>query len=258
MISMPTGESLRLDPRISIIEKRLFRIKHILVFASGKGGVGKSCCSSVAALLLARSGKRTGLLDFDFHGASDHLFLGNKLHFPEEEFGILPLETAFNLKFMSIAVFTGEHGVPMRGYDITNAILELLAVTIWGELDYLIVDMPPGIGDEVLDLIRFMERSEIIIVSSPSSVSVKIVKRLLVMFLELGMNVKGLIENMTQGDTNSSSSVRRLAEETNISFLGSLPYDDDLETAIGNPEHLVQTGFSETMGIILSEFFRDR
>ena len=151
-----------IDPRLSIIDKRFRNIKRILVFASGKGGVGKSSSSVVTALSLADKGYKTGLLDLDFHGASDHIFLGTELAFPEESYGILPYKGAFDLRFMSIVPFTGEHGVPMRGEDISNALIELLAITIWDQLDFLIIDMPPGIGDEVLDLIRFLKRSEIV------------------------------------------------------------------------------------------------
>ena len=160
-----------IDPRQSIIEKRLSTIKRILLFVSSKGGVGKSSCAVVSALLLSRHGQQTGLLDLDFHGASDHLFLGINPSFPEEKGGILPFHIEKNLSFMSITPFTGEHGVPLRGADITNAIIELLAVTIWGVQDYLIIDMPPGIGDEFLDVLKYIKNCEIIAVTSPSTIS---------------------------------------------------------------------------------------
>jgi len=242
-----------LDPRTSIIDKRLSSVKRIIVFASGKGGVGKSSLSTVSSLLLAKQGYKTGLLDFDFHGASDHLFLGAELSFPEESYGILPHQLAFGLKFMSIAFFTGEHGVPLRGPDITNAILELLTVTIWGDLDYLVVDMPPGIGDEVLDLIRFMHRSEIVIVSSPSVVSVKVVKRLLDVFLHLKMPVAGIVENLRKPENSPlHGSEKELAGDLQLPFLGSIPIIADYEDSIGNPEELVEGGFAREVAKILA------
>lgn len=243
-----------IDPRVSIIDKRLSSVKRIVVFASGKGGVGKSSLSTVSSLLLAKQGYRTGLLDFDFHGASDHLFLGADLSFPEESYGILPHKLAFGLRFMSIAFFTGEHGVPLRGPDITNAILELLTVTIWDKLDFLIVDMPPGIGDEVLDLIRFMNRSEIVIVTSPSVVSVKVVKRLLDVFLHLKMPMLGIVENLRRPEAVSLNlSEIELARERRIPFLGSIPAIADFEEAIGNPELLVSGGFGLEAARILAQ-----
>ena len=243
-----------LDPRVSVIDKRLSPVKRIIVFASGKGGVGKSSLSTVSALLLAKQGFKTGLLDFDFHGASDHLFLGADLSFPEESYGILPHRLAFGLKFMSIAFFTGEQGVPLRGPDITNTILELLAVTIWDKLDYLVVDMPPGIGDEVLDLIRFINRSEIIIVTSPSIVSVRVVKRLLDVFLQLKMPVLGVVENLRSPEAVSLNlSESELAGEHRVPFLGSIPVLTDFEGAIGSPEQLAEGGFGREAARILEK-----
>lgn len=241
-----------LDPRVSVIDKRLSSVKRILVYASGKGGVGKSSLSTVSSLHLAKAGYKTGLLDFDFHGASDHLFLGADLGFPEESYGILPHQLEFGLKFMSIAFFTGEHGVPLRGPDITNAILELLTVTIWGDLDFLVVDMPPGIGDEVLDLIRYIDRSEIIIVTSPSVVSVKVVKRLLDVFLQLKMPVLGIVENLKRPEAAALHlSEEELSKEYNVPFLGSIPVFGDFEETIGNPELLAAGNFRREVGTIL-------
>ena len=241
------------DPRQYVLDKRFENVGRIFAFASGKGGVGKSSLSTAAALSLAKQGKKTGLLDFDFYGASDHLFLGAELSFPEENAGILPLEAAFGLKFMSIAAFTGEQGVPMRGPDVTNAILELLAVTIWGDLDYLIIDMPPGIGDEVLDLIRYIRKSEILIISTPSVVSVRVVKRLLDVFVNLNMKVAGVVENMVSDEAGKRSlSEAELSAADSVPFLGRIPVCPDLEKAIGKPEELLKTSFVKKTGQIIS------
>jgi ATP-binding protein involved in chromosome partitioning len=239
-----------IDPRLSIIERRLSPIKRILVFSSGKGGVGKSVCSSVSSLILARKGNRLGLLDLDFHGASTHIFLGTKPHFPEESHGLIPLSVCENLEYMSIAAFTGEKAVPLRGDDVSNALIELLTVTIWGELDFLVVDMPPGIGDEVLDLIRFMERSEVLVVSTPSVVSVRVVERLLRMFLEVEVKVRGVIENMCPPN-GASDLQKNLIRELGIGHLGCIPYFDDLERAIGCLDRLANSRFAETLAGIL-------
>ncbi len=240
-----------IDPRLSVIERRLSPIKRILVFSSGKGGVGKSICSSVSSLILARQGKRIGLLDLDFHGASTHIFLGTNPHFPEESHGLIPLSVCENLEYMSIAAFTGEKAVPLRGDDVSNALIELLTVTIWGELDFLVVDMPPGIGDEVLDLIRFIGKSEVIVVSTPSVVSVRVVERLLKILLEVNVKVRGVIENMCPRE-GTSSLQNRVAQELGIDHLGSIPYFSDLESAIGSPDRLLRSQFGSALTHILS------
>jgi ATP-binding protein involved in chromosome partitioning len=266
---------MNIDPRLSVIEKRLSRIGRILVFCSGKGGVGKSLCSSAAALILADQDRKVGLLDMDFYGASTHLFLGAPLRFPQESGGILPLSVTDRLGFMSICAFTGERAVPLRGEEVSNALLELLAVTVWDDTDYLIVDMPPGIGDEVLDLIRFMKRAQIVVVSSASVVSVRVVERLLSILVELKMDVAGIIENYTQNsmqkgldrapDLDTARDLERtsdldkapglikdLSRKFSVPLLGSLPYFSDIEEMIGARQELLNSGFSSRLKQILS------
>ena len=260
-----------IDPRTAVIEKRLSGIKKILVFASGKGGVGKSLCSAVSALILAKKGFRTGLLDLDLQGASAHIILDTDLSFPEEAHGILPLKAPFDLNFMSIASFTGDEPVPLRGSDVSNAIIELLTVTIWGELDFLIVDMPPGIGDEALDLVRFMRRSESIIISSPSCVSAGVVKRLLSLFLELNMPILGVVENMSNNWNESSimssmssissmssvsgNHVKKMCKESAVPLLGSIPFSPALESELGFPARLIAGNFGKSLAGVLSPLF---
>ena len=249
-----------IDPRLAIIDKRLSGIEEILVFASSKGGVGKSICAAASALLMAKKGLRTGLLDLDFHGASAHIFVNAPLALPEESHGILPHKAAFNLGFMSIAGFTGENPVPLRGKEVSNAIIELLTVTVWGKRDVLIVDMPPGIGDEIMDLIRLVKRFKIIVISSPSLVSERIVRRLLELLQELKVPVCGLLENMSLNEhadsaTNArqTSPSRQMAQNMSVPFLGSIPFFPDLENSIDKPRELVTTEFARLLDKILSD-----
>lgn len=236
-----------IDPRTSVIPLRLKRIGKTVAFTSSKGGVGKSSTAVVSALLLAKRGCRVGLLDFDFHGATDHLFLGVTPSFPEEEGGILPAEVVPGLSFMSITPFTGEHGVPLRGEDITNSIIELLAVTIWGPLDYLIVDMPPGIGDELMDLIKYIPHCETVVLSSPSVVSAKVVKRLLGLLEESNVHVAGVLINETYPVGKKDKPQAMFGNK----LRGSISFDPGLERAIGSPERLIETGFAADVGRIL-------
>jgi len=187
-----------IDPRLDIIRKRLDPVRRILVFAGAKGGVGKSFCTAVTAVELARRGLHTAVLDMDFQGASAHLFLGAELGFPEEEAGIKPLRVGANLELMSFAAFSGERPVPLRGEGVREAMLELLAITIWPPLGFLLVDMPPGIGDELLDLLRYLHRGEFVVVATGSRVVVQVVSRLLELLRSLDAPLLGVVENMTK------------------------------------------------------------
>ena len=159
-----------MEPRISVIEKRLHNINRIISVASGKGGVGKSLIAATLALHLSQKGYKVGLLDLDLYGPSAHIILGIHDQFPQEEKGLIPPQI-HGIHFMSIVYFTEEKPAPFRGNDISNIIIELLAITQWGTLDFLIIDMPPGIGDETLDVIRYMRPSEFLIVTTPSKVT---------------------------------------------------------------------------------------
>ena len=245
-----------IDPRLAVIDKRLAAAGRILVFASGKGGVGKSLCSAVTAVALARTGYHVGLLDLDFQGASAHIILGVRLRFPEEHHGLVPLPLEERLSFMIIAAFTGEKAVPLRGRDVSNAIIELLTVTVWPTLDYLVVDMPPGIGDEVLDLFRFMRRSEIVVVSVPSVIAARVAERLLRICLDLGKTVIGTIENMTarSGDSpgGGPTETPSLSKNSGVPLLGTLPYDPSLESCIGSPGALLESDFGRALARTVS------
>ena len=130
-----------MDPRLSIIDKRLSKIKRIIAVASGKGGVGKSLVASTISLNLSKKGYKVGLLDLDLYGPSSHIILGVKDYgFPEEEKGIIPHKID-GINFMSIVYFTEDKPAPLRGMDITNVIIELLSITQWGDLDFLIIQI---------------------------------------------------------------------------------------------------------------------
>jgi ATP-binding protein involved in chromosome partitioning len=254
------------DPRLSIIERRLERIGRIIAFASGKGGVGKSLCASTAALLLAGRGLRVGLLDLDFHGASDHLILGIDPVMPKEKSGILPLDGPLGLGYMGIAAFTGERGVALRGDAVTDAIRELLAVVVWGELDALFVDMPPGIGEPILDLARHVARSEAVLISTPALLSIDVTRRLGEVLIAGGARLAGCLFNMVRSDTvrGPGSGVAAVAETRYadpveeisglrlgrggaaviLPSLGSIPYLEEMDGQCGSPERILSGRFA--------------
>src|SRR4030043_1280565 len=174
------------DPRTSIINERLKRISRIIAVSSGKGGVGKSLVATTLALTLAKKGCKVGLFDLDFTSPSTHTILGAKNAQPTEDKGLVP-PTVQGLEYMTLIYYTSDQPAPLRGTDTSNALIELLAVTRWSKLDYLIIDMPPGIGDAVLDLIRLVNRIEFIIVTTPSLLAFETVKKQVALLRALKM-----------------------------------------------------------------------
>jgi ATP-binding protein involved in chromosome partitioning len=215
-----------IDPRLDVIGKRLEPVGRIIPVSSAKGGVGKSVCAAALALDFAGRGTRIGLLDLDFQGASAHLLLDVKLDFPEEESGIKPLRTG-NLDFMSFAAFSREHAVPLRGSEVSQAMLELMAITIWDPIDILLIDMPPGIGDEIFDVLRYLPNPEFLVVMTPSSLVRHVVERLLAMLSEMKVSIIGVIENMVR--SGSDSPAAELAGKYGTTLLGSIPVVEGID-----------------------------
>lgn len=236
-----------MEARVSVIDKRLKNIKRIISVASGKGGVGKSLIASMLALHLSKKGHNVGLLDLDLYGPSSHIILGVKDVFPEEEKGIIPPDV-HGIRFMSIVYYTEDKPSPFRGIDISNIIIELLAITQWGSLDYLVIDMPPGMGDETLDVIRLVKNSEFLVVTTPSKVAFGAVSKLLKILKELKIPTIGVIENMTM---TKSPFIRSEICQMNLPFLGSISFDKNLEDSIGKPDKLLETDFMKDLDKIL-------
>jgi len=226
-----------MDPRLSIIDTRLAGIKRIIAVTGGKGGIGKSLTSSLLALTLSRLGYKVGLLDLDLSAPSTHVILGIEDVYPEEEKGIVPPEV-HGIAFMSIIYFTGNEPTPLRGDDISNAMLELLAITQWGSLDFLIVDMPPGIGDVSMDVIRWLKRAEFLVMTTGSKVALETVKKVIKMLEELNMPIIGVIENMKMRE---SPVVQETLKEFDVPILGEIEFDMDLEDSIGNANALIES-----------------
>ncbi len=222
-----------IDPRPSVIEERLKGVKRIIAVTGWKGGIGKSVTASALALLLAQKGYKTGLFDLDFAGASDHLILGAKGLFPKEEKGLEP-PFLRGVKFMSVVFFSENKAVPLRGANVSDAIIELLAITQWGELDFLVLDMPPGINDAALDVIRSMRKTEVLAVTTPSMIARDVLERSLALYRKLQVPVLGVLENM--------SAARRPAA-------GKLRLDPGLEKALGRPAALLKTAFAADLAL---------
>jgi len=237
------------DPRTSIIEERMKAISRIIAVSSGKGGVGKSLVASTLALSLARKGCKVGLFDLDFTSPSTHMILGIEGLEPKEEKGIIP-PVVCGFEYMSIIYYTGEKAVPLRGAEVSNALIELLSVTKWGKLDFLVIDMPPGIGDATLDLIRLLGKIEFLIVTTSSRLAFETVRKLVLLLIELNVPVVGVVENMKM---DGSSDVRRETRRLGVGLVGEIPYDPKVESAIGNTEELLGTSFAAKVDRMATE-----
>ena len=235
-----------IDPRTSVIADRLAGVERIIGVTGSKGGIGKSVVASTLALALGDQGTRVGLFDLDFTSPSDHVVLGVDRAFPEEEFGIDP-HRVHGIEMMSVAFFAGDAPVPMRGDAATSALLELLAITRWGELDVLVLDMPPGLGDTNLDVIRLLPRLEFLLVGNSSRVVIESVRRAVQLFVELKVPMVGLLENLRRDD---GSAIADLASDFSVPFLGSIPYDPDLEDALGDVDVLRETDVYKSLPLI--------
>ena len=237
-----------IDPRPAVVADRLAPIRRILPFASAKGGVGKSVCSALTALALREAGLRVGLLDLDFQGATAHLALGARLQFPQERGGIRPLRVRGGLDFVSFAAFSREKAVPLRGPEVSEALLELLAVTVWAPLDFLVVDMPPGIGDELLDVLRLLPNPEFVVVATPSAFALAVVERLLSLLGEMRLRVLGLIENMSR--TPQGAGAAELARRCGLPLLGRIPYLPEIESLLASGDPLAGSLGEPLSGIV--------
>jgi len=228
----------RVDPRLLVIPHRLSSVKEIVAVMSSKGGVGKTLVATLLSLALRDRGLATGLLDLDFTNPSTHIVLGvnpANLEFTEEK-GIIP-PVVYGVKYLTIAIFTGDKPLPLRGSSVDNVFLELLSITRWGVLDYLVIDTPPGIGDENLNLLSYMgDRADIVLVTTPSKLALKSVERLLTMLHDAGYRVLGVIGNM-----DSSGLVGGFCKQIGVEYLGSLPFDEGVENALGDVTAIKKT-----------------
>jgi len=211
------------------------QIKHIIAIASGKGGVGKSTTAVNLALALKATGARVGLLDADIYGPSQQLMLGIPAgRRPEQQGGqyLLPVE-AYGLKTMSMGYLVDER-TPMvwRGPMAGGALAQMLEQTLWGELDYLVIDMPPGTGDIQLTLTQKAKVSGAVIVTTPQDIALLDARKGIEMFRKVEVPVLGIIENMSvhicsecghREPIFGAHGGDRIAQDYGVPLLASLP-----------------------------------
>ncbi len=215
--------------------KHIEGVRNIIAVASGKGGVGKSTVSVNLALALSASGAKVGMLDADIYGPSQPLMLGVKGQPSSEDGQSLQPMMSYDIQSMSIGYLVAEE-TPMiwRGPMVTQALEQLLRDTKWSDLDYLIIDMPPGTGDTQLTLAQKIPVSGAIIVTTPQDISLLDARKGLKMFEKVQVPVLGVVENMSihicsncghEEHIFGQGGGARLADEQAVDFLGSLPLD---------------------------------
>ncbi|NTS41349.1 Mrp/NBP35 family ATP-binding protein [Flavisolibacter sp. BT320] len=249
-------------------------VKNIIAVVSGKGGVGKSTVSANLALALSQGGARVGLMDADIYGPSVPIMFGVRGERPmmtsvEEKAMIVPLER-YGIKLLSIGLLVDEkNAVIWRGPMASSAIKQFITDVQWGELDYLVIDMPPGTGDIHLTMMQSAPVTGVVVVTTPQDVALADAKKGIAMFSQAQLNVPiiGLVENMSYFTPAELPGNRyyifgkeggkRLADEYDLPFLGQIPLVQGIREGgdIGVPimvsdDEVTKKAFEEFAGIV--------
>jgi ATP-binding protein involved in chromosome partitioning len=244
-------------------------VKHIIAVASGKGGVGKSTVAVNLALAMKSLGWRIGLMDADVYGPSVAMMVGvdGKVNLTPER-KIIPLER-YGIRYISMAFFVGdEQAVIWRGPMVTKLETEFLFNVQWGELDCLVLDLPPGTGDAQLTITQRVKLDGGVIVTTPQEIALVDVRRGVQMFSEVNVPVLGVVENMSyyvcgkchkRHEIFSHGGGARLAEDLGVPFLGELPItrelreggDNAMPLVAVNPAHPVTASFKSVASKII-------
>jgi Mrp family chromosome partitioning ATPase len=224
--------------------QNLNRIKHKILVLSGKGGVGKSSIAVNLAVWLSMQNKKVGLLDIDIHGPSVPKLLGlegRRLQGTADK--IEPIVYNDTLKVMSIGFFIEDEKAALiwRGPMKHNVIKQFVSGVSWGDLDYLVIDCPPGTGDEPLSIVQLLEKADgSVVVTTPQQLALTDVKKCVTFCRQLNLPVLGIIENMSgfvcphcnqKTDIFSGDGGRQMAEDFDVPFLGGIPIDPSMVSA---------------------------
>lgn len=261
----------RVMPRKPSQEELLPGVKHVIAVASGKGGVGKSTVSVNLAVALAQTGAKVGLLDADVYGPSIPMMMGCAEARPlTRDQKIVPIEK-FGLKMMSLG-FLLEDGqaVLWRGPMVAGTVRQLLADVDWGDLDYLLVDLPPGTGDAPMSLAQLAPLSGVLIVTTPHTVAASIAGKSAALFRRLNAPILGVLENMGTYVCPECGHASRLfagmtgeelATTLGTAYLGSVPLDPVVGTGgeigvpsiLGHADRPQAQAFREAAGLLASQ-----
>jgi ATP-binding protein involved in chromosome partitioning len=223
-------------------------VKYVIAVSSGKGGVGKSTVAVNLSVALAQSGARVGLMDADVYGPNIPMMMGVTQPPTQEDGKIKPAES-YGVKLISMGFFVPEEtAVVWRGPMIHTAIQQFFRDVVWGELDYLLIDLPPGTGDAQLTISQLVPLSGAITVTTPQEVSLHDVRKGMMMFQKVNVPLLGIIENMsfyvcahcgTREEIFSHGGGERAAEKLGIPFLGRIPIDPAIREGGDNGKPIV-------------------
>jgi ATP-binding protein involved in chromosome partitioning len=227
-------------------------VNSILAVGSGKGGVGKTTISVNLAIALARMGHKVGLLDADVYGPNVPLMLGSsEAPTVVGENRILPLER-YGMKVISVGFLNpGDKPLVWRGPMLHSIIKQFLGQVEWGQLDYLIVDLPPGTGDVVISLVQTVPLTGAVVVTTPSDVSLQDARKAIEMFKQVKVDILGIVENMSyfvcphchqEVDIFSKGGGQRTAAQFSVPFLGSIELDPDIRKGGDSGQPIVLEG----------------
>src|ERR1700761_2373570 len=210
-------------------------VANIVAIGSGKGGVGKTTLSVNLAVALAKLGYKVGLIDADIYGPNVPLMFGSSQQPRVVEGNLIEPNVAHGVKVISIGLISpGDKPLVMRGPMLHQIIRQFLQQVQWGELDFLIVDLPPGTGDVVISLVQTVPLTGAVVVSTPSDVALQDARKALEMFHQVNVPVLGIVENMShftcphchqEVDIFSKGGAERTAKQFNVPFLGSIELD---------------------------------
>lgn len=248
--------------RHTIVQKEdlLPGVKNTIAVASGKGGVGKSTVAVNLAVSLAMDGAMVGLLDADVYGPSAPLMFGLNQRPKVSQNKLQPLER-YGVKVMSIGFLVNPmDAIIWRGPMASGAVKQFMSDVNWGELDYLVFDLPPGTGDIQLTLVQTIPLTGAVIVSTPQDVALADVRKGLVMFNKVNVPVLGIIENMSyyvcshcgqREDIFDSGGGKRTANELNVPFLGEIPIDTKVRIGCDKGDPIVHGEPESEQAIII-------
>ena len=234
-------------PQSFLVEQNKFsNIKHVIGVVSGKGGVGKSFVTSSLAVNMAKKGYKVGILDADITGPSIPKTFGINSRAMQNEIGVLPAETKTGIKLMSINLMLADKESPVlwRGPVIAGAVKQFWHDVVWGDLDYLLIDCPPGTGDVPLTVFQSIPLDGAVIVTSPQDLVSMIVIKAYNMANMMDIPVLGIVENMSYvvcPDCGKSFNIfgsgsETVAEELGVPLLGKMPIDVALAQMVDNGE----------------------
>ena len=240
------AQSQKLQPKFG-------KIRNVIGVISGKGGVGKSTVTGIMASMLAKKGYKVGILDADITGPSMPRIMG----ISDKRAGIVPVnkelvrfdpvETSTGIKVISMNLVNPVEEEPLiwRGGIINGVLKQIYSDTNWGELDYLLIDMPPGTGDVTLTVMQEFPITELVVISTPQDMVSMIVKKVIIMAQKMGINIRGVVENMAYINCPdcdkkirvfSNKSSEENAEYLGVPLIGELPINIELTEALSRGE----------------------